>query len=107
MLRINSATKNLLLVRSFGTPTAGKKSRSFARAQDDMDAIFRIATQSLKGPQGLTAKSGYRPEGDFFSSHSESWTRQNDGGLQLRNRNAREREGLRIPRCAHPAGHID
>jgi hypothetical protein len=32
----------------------------------------------------------FRPEGDFFSSHTESWTRQNDGGLQLRNRNARE-----------------
>jgi hypothetical protein len=55
MLRINSATKNRLLVRSFGTPTPDStrlrnKSRSFARAQDDADAIFRIATQAFKGP---------------------------------------------------------
>jgi hypothetical protein len=51
MLRINSATKNLLLVRSFGTPTPGKKSRSFARAQDDADAIFRIGDTVSQGPR--------------------------------------------------------
>ena len=56
LLRINSATKNLLLVCSFRNTNADstrvpKKSRSFARAQDDADAIFRIGTQSLEGEE--------------------------------------------------------
>jgi hypothetical protein len=56
MLRINSATKNLLLVCSFRNSNADstrvlKKSRSFARAQGDADATFRIATQSLEGKE--------------------------------------------------------
>ena len=45
MLRINSATKDLPLVRSFETPDwtrVRKKSRSFARAQDDTNAILGL-----------------------------------------------------------------
>jgi hypothetical protein len=66
MLRINSATKNLLFAfvvseHHADSTRVRKKSRSLARAQDDTGAIFRIAKQFLaedeEGGQLIAADS--------------------------------------------------